>query len=605
VCSSDLLSQIAPSAAIIGSSPAISALNPFVFRYTLGREGVTGMKILDNTGMRVVRTLLDNTVRPGLFSGQERWEEAVDDTGRWVTSGTYIAQLTAADPLCPMKVSTVSVSFAVDLFRITDVMTTPLLTGASDTVTLSYQLSQSMNVGWNIYPPGTTIKNSTGTWPLCNSINPGSCWQAVNAQDNPVAPLITIRGMRPGRMRITESWDGRDVNGVFVPDGNYVFTLAAESTTTPRYFASDRVFGSVTVSRGSILFSSFRVDPDVPVLYNSSATITLHPYTISYALNRQSSVTVQILNSAASPQVVRTLFSGSVRNGGMLLEEVWDGRDDRGNFLPSGFYLVRAVAEDVASQLSSGNTAQLTIAYDPLRIFDVAVAPLRNDSGAQILYQVSETMKVAVKIFRPGTVFDMNGNPSPPESVSLVKRIIGVRPARTQIIESWDGLDLRSGITTDGNYKFKIVGSTDINAIDNITGNVISPTALSLDRPIDDIPVVRNESLDPKQDFENNTYVYPNPISGETAHFVIFSPFQARVSLRIFTINGEEVLRKDFAETAANSYVLNDPINGFTWDRKNHAGRRLARGMYYALVRLEETLGGKNVLQTVKRFLIK
>ncbi|MDD5656179.1 MAG: hypothetical protein PHF00_02880 [Elusimicrobia bacterium] len=599
------VSQISPGTTVIGSSPAIAGLNPFVFRYSLGREGVVNMKVFDNTGTRLVKTLLQNTVRPGLFANQERWEDAVDDSGFWVGSGTYIAQLTAADPLCPMKVSTVSAQFPVDLFRITDVMSTPLLSGASDTVTLSYQLSQAMNTAWNIYPAGAVIKNSTGTWPPCNSITPGLCWQVESSQGQPVAPLITIKGMRPGRMRITEYWDGRDANGMFVPDGNYVFTLTAQSTTTPKFFASDKIYGSVTVGRGSIIFTSFRVDPDVPALYNSSTTITLHPYTISYALTRQSSVTIQILNSAISPQVVRTVVDGSVREAGLLLEEVWDGRDDRGNFMPSGFYLVRAVAEDVASQLSSGSTAQLTISYDPLRIYDVAVAPLRNDSGgAQFFYQVSETMKVALKIYRPGTVFDPNGNHSPPEKVSLVKRIVGVRPARTEIIETWDGTDLRSSLATDGNYRFKIVGSTDINAIDSLTGNVLNPTALSLDRPIDEIPVVRNESLDPAADFENNTYIYPNPISGDSAHFVIFTPFQAKAKLKVFTMNGDLVLDKEFPETAANTY-FNDPLTGFAWDRKNQGGRRLARGVYYALIRVEETLGGKNVLQTVKRFLIK
>ena len=40
-------------------------------------------------------------------------------------------------------------------------------------------------------------------------------------------------------------------------------------------------------------------------------------------------------------------------------------------------------------------------------------------------YQVSEPMKVSIKIYRPHTSFDTAGNPSPPEAQSLVKRIIG------------------------------------------------------------------------------------------------------------------------------------------------------------------------------------
>lgn len=599
------MSQIAPGTTIMGSSPSVAGLNPFVFRYTLGREGIVGMRIFDYTGTRLIKTLVDNVVRPGLFPNQERWESPVDDGGQWVSSGTYIAQMTAADPLCPMKVSTVSVSFPVDTVRITDVETTPLLSGASDFATISYQLSQPMSVAWSIYPPGTNILNSATAWPPCGSLSPSGCAQVVDSQGQPVSPMIAFKGVRVGRMKITEYWDGRDGNGLAVPDGNYVFILAAQSTTTPKYFAPDRIFGNMTVARGFINFTTFRVDPDVPVLFNSSSTITLHPYTISYALSRQSSVTIQILNTSAAPQVMRTLFAGAVRQGGLLLEDVWDGRDDRGNFMPTGFYLVRAVADDVAAQLSAPSTAQVTISYDPLRIFDVAVSPLSRDSGgAQLYYQVSETMKVAVKIYRPGTVFDPAGNPSPPESASLVKRIVGVRPARTEIVETWDGTDLRLGISPDGNYKFKIVASTDINAIDTMTGNVLNPAVLSLDRPVDEIPVVRNASLNPKADFEHNTYIYPNPVSGESAHFVIYSPFQARAKLRIYTMSGGLVLDRDLGESAADNYVL-PASDGFVWDRKNQAGRRVARGVYYCVIRLEETLGGKNVLQTVKKFLVK
>ena len=136
---------------------------------------------------------------------------------------------------------------------------------------------------------------------------------------------------------------------------------------------------------------------------------------------------------------------------------------------------MRAVANDVSSLLSSGSTAQLTIAYDPLRIYDVAVSPVRLDNNsATLFYQVSEAMKVSIKIFRPGTSFDSGGNPNPPESVSLVKRIVGVRPARVPIEDLWDATDLRLSKVSDGSYKFKIVASTDVAAIDDLTGDVLN-----------------------------------------------------------------------------------------------------------------------------------
>ncbi len=599
------ISQISPVTTAIGANPPLAALNPYSFRYTLSRDAITNMSIYDNTGATLVKTLVSNVERTGLFANQETWQEPVSDSGNWVSSGTYIVQLTAADPLCPMKVSTVSASFPVDPYRITDLATTPLLSGTTGaaTATISYQLSQPMNVALNIYPPGTTILNSSTTWPPCG-LNTGSCSNVVNSQGSPVLPIRSITGMRPSRLKITEFWDGRDPSGVLMPDGSYVFTLAAQSTTTPQYFAMDRTFGSLIVAQGSIIFTTYKVDPNVPRLFNSSVTVTLPPYTISYALSRQSSVTIQVLNSNPSPQIVRTLISGFVRDGGVLLQDVWDGKDDHGNFMSNGFYVVRTLAFDPSIALVPPSTAQLTVSYEPVRIFDVAIAPLgQGAAGAQIFYQVSETMKVAVKIYRPGTVFDPTGVPIPPESVSLVKRIVGVRPALSQITETWDGTDLRLGVATDGTYKFKVVGSTDITAIDNLTGNVLNSAALSADQLVNDLAVVRDGSLSPKSDFETNTYVYPNPVAGDSANFVIFSPFQGIVTMKLYTMNGDLVLEKNFGETAADQYVLGP--NGFVWNRQNQAGRRVARGVYYAVIRVEETLGGQSVLQTVKRILIK
>ncbi|OGR90814.1 MAG: hypothetical protein A3J74_04340 [Elusimicrobia bacterium RIFCSPHIGHO2_02_FULL_57_9] len=598
------ISQVAPASSVIGSSPAIAGLNPFFFRYSLSRDAVVSMKIFDAGGSRLVKTVISDQVRPGLFGNLERWDEPFGDDGMVVSSGTYMVQLTASDPMFPAKVSTTTALFPVNLFRVTDVLTTPLLNGTSDVILISYQLSQTMNVGINIYPPGTIVTGSSATWPPCLNTTPSSaCGQVLSGGGTPAAPFVTIRGLRAGRLRITELWDGRDSNGLMVPDGSYVFTLAAESTTTPRYFASDRVIGSLTVQRGAIIFTRFTVEPDVPQMFNSSTTITsLPPFTISYALTRQSSVTIQILNNIAPPAAVRTIVSGGFRDSNIQLHDVWDGRDDSGNFPPSGFYTVRAVAADLASQLSSGSTAQATISFDPLRIFDVAVSPLRSDTrSASIFYQVSEPMKVAVKIYKAGTGFDPIGNPNPPENISLVKRIIGFKPARTQIEDVWDGSDLRLSMVTDGNYKFKIIGSTDSNAIDSNTGNVLNASALSLDRPLDDIPVVRNVSLDPAGDFEKNTFAYPNPVTGPTATFNIFTPFKARVLLRIYNIAGDLVLQKDFGEQAP-SFSAN-PVN-FVWNKTNQSGRGVARGIYYAVVRVEETEGGKNVLQTLKKVLL-
>ncbi len=602
------ISQVQPQSAILGSSPAVAGLNPFRFSYSLSRDAIVNMAVFDGTGQRMVRHLVVNETRPGNgFPNTEVWPDGTDDNGLMVSSGTYLIQLTATDPNFPTMVSTTTALFPVDLWRIADLNTVPILGGASDFVLVSYQLSQPMFITLNIYSPGTVIVGSSATWPPCLDPAGGTCSQVLTSPAGvpgsaPAVPITQIKGLRTGRLRITEQWDGRDVNGLTIPDGQYVYTLLAISSTTPTYFASDRTYGTVVVNRGLITINPFTVTPDIPTMFASSETITLHPYTIAYSVNRQSSVTIQILNTSVPPAIVRNIIVGQVRQNGILLQETWDGRDTFGNFPPSGFYLVRAFANDVASQLNTPATAQVTIGYDPLRIYDVAVTPLSlGQGGSSIFFQVSEPMKVAVKIYRPGTSFDLQQNPSPPDGISLVKRIIGTEPARVQIEDVWDGTDFTFTKVPDGTYKFLIVGSTASAAIDNVTGNILNYSALADDKVVDDLPVVRNGSLDPTGDFERNSFVYPNPVTAPSATISIYSPMQADIKLDIYNVAGQLVLQQDLGQVAP-SYIAGNTT--YVWAKANQAGRTVARGIYFVVVRLEDTLGGKTVLQTVKRVLI-
>lgn len=599
------ISQVTPATTVIGSSPAVAGLNPFIFSYQLSREAIVSLKVFNVNGLGPpVKTLVNREVRPANFLNREIWENGLDDNGLVISSGNYLIELTAADPFFPAKVATTTALFQANLFRLTDVFTTPLQSGSTENVQLSYQLSQTMNIAWNIYPPGTVVNASTTTWPPCGQLIPGNCAQTTLGGQQ-TKPFFTIHGLRPGRLRITEFWDGRDSNGLFVQDGSYVYTLVAQSTTTPKYFAADKIIGFLTITRGSIVFPIFTVTPTVPTLFNSSATITLPPFELDYSVTRQSSMTIQILTTEVAPKVVRTLISGQVRDANLLHKEFWDARDDQGSFVTPGFFTVQASASDLASALASGSTVQQTIAVDPLRIYDVAVSPLRaEDPTALISYQVSETMRTAVKIYKPGTTFDPNANPSPPEAISLVRRIVGVHPARIEITETWDGRDQKLALVPDGNYIFKIVGSTDIAAIDAITGNVRPGAVLAEDIPISEIPVVRGVSLDPAADFEQNTFIYPNPITNAEATFNIYVPIQSKVSMKIFNIAGELVYERDFGEKPSDTYVKESSGADVKWRKVNMHNRPVARGVYFALVREEETLGARNILQIVKKILV-
>jgi|GEM_PF-754680 len=607
------ITQITPTSTVIGSSPPVAGLNPFTFSYQISRPAVVTLKVFDQTGINLVKTLVNGETQAGQTTITEVWTDGTNDAGLVVSSGTYLAQLTVYDPVFPAKVSTTTVLFPVNMFRITDVGVTPLLSVVGDTATLTYQLSQPMFIAWNVYPPGSVVVDSSMTWPPCSGQNPpNACTSAavVSPGGAPVPPVITFYGMRPGRLKITETWDGRSPGGIFVPDGQYVFTLSAISTTTPQYFPSDHVYGTVTVARGSVLFTSFNVIPTIPTLFNSSNTITLDPFSIQYAVTRESSVTIQILNTNIPPAVLTTVIAGAIREPGILNTDVWDGRDINGNFLPwlSGGtpYIVQAVALDIASSLTTPSTAQTQINYDPLRIYDLAVTPIVSGGSAVIAYQVSEPMKISLKVYQPGTVFDAAGNPSPPDSVSLVKIITGVRPPRVDIKDAWDGTDFTGTRLKEGDYKFKLVASTDTNAIDTQTGNVIFPTELADDRLIDDIPVTFGQSSNPQGDLENNSFAYPNPVpaSAGSVTIQVYNPFpHAHLTLRLYSLSGRLVMTQDFGSYVAGSFQ--DGPTKFVWSKVNSGGRTVGRGVYYALIRVEQQEEGTTVLQTTKKVLLQ
>ena len=108
------------------------------------------LKIFDQSGTTVVKDIVIDEIRNENQSIIETWT-GIDNAGQFVSSGTYLAELTAGDPFIPSKVSTTTALFSVNMFRLTDLNISSLLSGASDVATISYQLSQTMDTALNVY----------------------------------------------------------------------------------------------------------------------------------------------------------------------------------------------------------------------------------------------------------------------------------------------------------------------------------------------------------------------------------------------------------------------------------------------------------------------
>ena len=588
--------SLIPSSTMMGSSPTAAGLNPFYFRYTPARDASVSFNIKDQDGVSVRRTLVSAETRAARVQNTEIWD-GVDNAGKYVSSGTYLAELITADPYqcASARVSTVTALVSVDLFRVVDVRTTSLLSSASAQATISYQLTQPMMVDFKVYPKSDVVIPSP--------------WPPAGLSD----PVYSVSGIRPTRMNVTESWDGRSNSGLLVPDGSYPFTLIARSSGTAQVmYADDEVYGYMNVTRGQILYSSFEVIPTIPTMYNSSDTVKLPPYGIEYSVTRQSSVTVQVVTLDLQPKVMAVVTSGEVRDGDTVYTDYWDGKCTNtaycknNDYVPGSTYNFRVIAEDLAAQLSSRSTVQQTVDVYPMRIYDLSITPLTADAPAVISYQVSEPMKVATKIYKPGT--NLNGSGDPVNS--LVKRIVGVRPARTQISEYWDGTDLTLNKVPDGNYVFKVYGSTVTTGISTLDGSIIPGTPMADDIITSNIPVTRSATADLCGDFSRQSYFAPNPYTGEAGWFKIPVSISGRVTLRIYNLAGDLVYKKDYPNRGGGDNIDGSGQCAVThsheacWPKVNTYGRTVAPGVYFAVLRFEASEGTRDVCQVVKKILV-
>ncbi|MBI4351562.1 MAG: hypothetical protein HY550_09000 [Elusimicrobia bacterium] len=597
------LAFINPSSTVIGSTQQVAGLDPFYFRYTPLRDTFISLYIKKMDGVTVVSSVTENSMRFANFSNRETWN-GKDNYGLYVASGAYLAELVSDDPFqCSTeKTSTTTAVIPVNMFRTVDVLSGSLMGGTSDLARVSFELSQPMYMKLRIYPVSSVV-------------NP-SVWPNVAG-----TPVYTVEGMRPGRFKVTEYWDGRDVNGRLVEDGRYPFTLVAYTTGTAQVMQSvDKTYGYVDVSRGKIIFTEFDVIPNIPTMFNSSDTIKLPPYEIDYALTRQSMVTLRILYGqefANAGNVAALVTDNEVRDGDLLYKDFWDGKDESGNFVAAGSYDVQITAQDIDAQLASMATVQMTIDVDPLRIFDVSIVPLTLENFAVVSYQISEPMKVVTKIFKPGTA--LPDDTDDPPGGRLVKRIIGVRPSRTQISEYWDGTDLTLSKVPDGNYVFKIYASTftdAINTIDGVLSAALCPgeSCRVPDIVTANIPVTRGGTADLCGDFANETFFAPNPYDGTAGWFKIPFILNGWVSLKMYNIAGDLVFKKTFGDLNSprdagnnvdgNGRCVANPAHEACWPKVNSYGRTVAPGVYFAVIRFQATDGTRDICQTIKKILI-
>ena len=715
----------------LGSSPTAFGLDPFTFNYAVSRDSIVDATIKTTAPdmdpgatdqIHIVKHLLTNEVAIATKENKFTWD-GIDDEGYQVSPGTYMVEFVAKDSLYPEKQATMTVQFPVDLFRVVDVNTTPILDEATSQATLSYTLSKSMDVTVQIFDQNITI-------PTNDCVNPAdpteSCWcHDIDDPDNPgnaAVPLKEFILPRAGEgMTITEVWDGlqhSDPNVSSVeplPDGNYPYRICTRTTQDVSHWykevngvhvaqdgddtanlykdgASDKPSGFITIARGAIAFNKVLITPSQPTMKYSSETIYLPAYEIGFSTSRPASVNIEVLSTQQGQCLGTTSPAGTVcralstyiydpldLNTGYfdptkLYKVYWDGKDSKGEYVKYGSYEIKlkGLPYPVPSSYTQAQLDTITqifsqvISVNNFQVYDRYVEDItRENPNAKFAYQISVPMKVAIQIFKPGTMSDRttiagnaNGLIDPVTGTNvtdindvLVKSIVGIRPNLVSLDEVWDGTDYAGQEVPDGIYPYRYVTVLNAYDMDSVTGALNNVTDLNQAGDLvadwekyitlEHINVARGDSWYADVDWKSKkvTSFFPNPLKGNEGWFEIAKlPAPGKVTIKIYNIAGDLVRSGGYEcmnakmETATleqinNGFFGNDmglqpymnltppgttPTNGvsrnFTlrckWDKTNDHGKQVARGLYYAIMELDPTRGNAKKSQRVIKILI-
>ena len=535
--------------------------------------------------------------------------------------------------------------------------------------------------------------------------------------DPTIKPIKTFSGSRQGESRVTEYWDGYyeltetgaigETQGMY-PDGFYPYYIYAKANVAgSKYYstktvagaevvvpqdaktnqstgflsqinATDRPVGYITVARGPVYFTMIKITPSSPKLKYSSETIRIPVYEIAFSLTRTASVQVQIVSltdgacsngitdgkgticrvlTKTNTNYLSTIYDGNVEN-----KLYWDGKDEMGKYVKSDAYQVRFVAVPYPKAGDVTTTIESRILdVDNFQIFDRYTVDVTRDTGSMgtFAYQVSVPMKVAIQIFKPGTMTSGQAdgtlidpaNPTGPavgendiERV-LVKSIVGISPNLIPIERVWDGTDSRGQLVPDGIYPFRYVSVLDSYDMDSITGAIkitasqseVTTKVADWDKyaNLENIMVVNGDSWYADVDWKSDkvTMFYPNPLRQAYGQFEITkAPAPGTISIKIFNIAGDLV--RDGGYECMNSRGVTSSLEQINnsggivpdwttntggvgvidgsgnfalrckWDRTNNHGKKVARGLYYAIMELTPTKGNAPKSQKVVKILI-
>jgi subtilisin family serine protease len=341
----------------------------------------------------------------------------------------------------------------------------------------------------------------------------------------------------------TVTWNGKDDNGLLVPDGVYTY----------------KIDGVDLAGKTATFTGTIKTDKTMPVISStnvSPSTLTTDTnVTIGYNLSENAKVTLRIYNS--SNTLVKTLLANAPQTSGTNTV-TWDGKISTTVYAPDNTYTVKATVVDpvgftlnqdigtfVIEKLSPSAT-KITMLPNPMKITTTGLSTLR--------YILSEKANVTVQILNSSNV--------------VVRTLVSNTLQYGSVSVPWNGKKDDGTLVDDGVYTAKI-------DIIDLAGKTASySTQVVTDKTA---PVI------------SSLLVNPNPFVlnalGDKAAINFSLSENAKVTVQVYTSTNSLV------RTLTSSLAMNAGSNQVYWYGTNSRNYVMNSGTYKVKVTVVDKVG--------------
>ena len=460
-------------------------------------------------------------------------------------------------------------------------------------------------------------------------------------------------------MPFCAGWDGSfEISGEFGKmNGQYGFRATVQSDVPGDNITVDKITIDSSVPYPGENQIPIQVDVtnvhtvrSTPTVVGDITSVSAQPYTLAYRLSKDSDVRIAIYDAStssdssytgtANPEDLNTanlrrlLVNWQPRLGEgmkgqstdkMLVEfDSWDGRDDNGQLLPAGNYIVsiQAKSQDEWPGIDFSRAVTRQLSLDPLKLTDVVVSGLNKQATAYatIKYVPTEASKVYFQVYSPGTEFSSTeisptGTATGPtiegNTGFLLYSSVEERGSRATYTTKWDGTCTNtdvcpvSGTPTpipaldnkqffygaplpDGNYVYVLWAEIPYQSSYTNAAGVTFDAVKTATYTIGTMPVERG-----LVDITIQPVSYSTVGSSPTAYGLdpfVFKYILSRDAVAVASVQNSAGVTVKMLTPEEGASSVSQQINTLSWDGRDDDGRMVGPGTYVFAVTSKDAM---------------